>query len=119
MGTDQVRTTLSFGSYFGIDFLCTVPGKVLNNPLPRKYLDIQHDNSTVAYPPRPIPGNNFFALVNSGLPEYVTGSIADMNIIMENCDFSRKKVSVPRSISVSPRAHIKVSWYATVWKFFA
>ncbi|KAF9076174.1 hypothetical protein BDP27DRAFT_1314019, partial [Rhodocollybia butyracea] len=52
-----------------------VPGRVLKNPLPRKYLDIQHDNSTVAYPPRPIPG-----------------SIADMNIIMKNCDFSRQKL---------------------------
>lgn len=40
----------------------------------RIYLDIQSQRPNVAYPPRPIPG-----------------SIADLDIVMEHCDFSKKK----------------------------
>lgn len=41
----------------------------------RIYLDIQSRPPNVAYPPRPVPG-----------------SIADLDIVMEHCDFSEKKV---------------------------
>ncbi|KAF9015052.1 glycosyltransferase family 32 protein [Cyathus striatus] len=40
----------------------------------RIYLDIQSQPPTNAYPPRPVPG-----------------SIADLDIVMEHCDFSHKK----------------------------
>ncbi|KAJ7118604.1 glycosyltransferase family 32 protein [Mycena filopes] len=40
----------------------------------RVYLDIQSHPPNVAYPPRPVPG-----------------SIADLDIVMEHCDFSEKK----------------------------
>ncbi|KXN83643.1 hypothetical protein AN958_01209 [Leucoagaricus sp. SymC.cos] len=40
----------------------------------RVYLDIQSRPPNVAYPPRPVPG-----------------CIADLDIVMEHCDFSRKK----------------------------
>ncbi|KAF9452591.1 glycosyltransferase family 32 protein [Macrolepiota fuliginosa MF-IS2] len=40
----------------------------------RIYLDIQSRPPNVAYPPRPVPG-----------------SVADLDIVMEHCDFSRKK----------------------------
>ncbi|THU97646.1 glycosyltransferase family 32 protein [Dendrothele bispora CBS 962.96] len=40
----------------------------------RVYLDIQSASPNVAYPPRPVPG-----------------SVADMDIIMDNCDFSTGK----------------------------
>ncbi|KAJ7103636.1 glycosyltransferase family 32 protein [Mycena belliarum] len=40
----------------------------------RAYLDIQSQPPHVAYPPRPVPG-----------------SIADLDIVMEHCDFSEKK----------------------------
>lgn len=43
----------------------------------RVYLDIQSKPPSVAYPPRP-----------------VSGSIADLDFIMEHCDFSEKKVSM-------------------------
>lgn len=41
----------------------------------RIYLDIQSLPPDVAFPPRPVPG-----------------SIADLDVIMEHCDFSEKKV---------------------------
>ena len=41
----------------------------------RIYLDIQSSPENVAYPPRPVPG-----------------SVADLDIVMEHCDFSEKKV---------------------------
>lgn len=41
----------------------------------RIYLDIQSQFPSVAYPPRPIPG-----------------SIADLDIVMEHCEFSKNKV---------------------------
>lgn len=41
----------------------------------RVYLDIQSQPPDVAYPPRPVPG-----------------SIADLDVVMEHCDFSEKKV---------------------------
>lgn len=41
----------------------------------RIYFDIQSQPPNVAYPPRPIPG-----------------SVADLDIVMEHCDFSKKKV---------------------------
>ncbi|THV07675.1 hypothetical protein K435DRAFT_772530 [Dendrothele bispora CBS 962.96] len=40
----------------------------------RIYLDIQSHSANIAYPPRPVPG-----------------SIADMDIIMEHCDYSQRK----------------------------
>ncbi|KAF9244600.1 hypothetical protein BU15DRAFT_59364 [Melanogaster broomeanus] len=42
----------------------------------RVYLDIQSQPPNVAYPPRPVPG-----------------SVADLDIIMEQCDFSQNKAS--------------------------
>jgi DDB1- and CUL4-associated factor 13 len=41
----------------------------------RAYPEIQRDPKNVAYPPRPIPG-----------------SVADMDVIMDNCDFQTDKV---------------------------
>lgn len=41
----------------------------------RVYLDVQSRPQNVAYPPRPVPG-----------------SVADLDIIMNNCDFSENKV---------------------------
>lgn len=49
----------------------------------RVYLDVQAQPPSVAYPPRPIPG-----------------SVADLDLVMDHCDFSEKKVS---------RAHRRVS----------
>jgi DDB1- and CUL4-associated factor 13 len=43
----------------------------------RVYLDIQSGSRNVAYPPRPVPG-----------------SIADLDIVMEHCDFGRHKVGM-------------------------
>ncbi|KAG6334497.1 hypothetical protein ID866_4592 [Astraeus odoratus] len=40
----------------------------------RVYLDIQSQPPNVAYPPRPVPG-----------------SVADLDIVMDNCDFSQNK----------------------------
>ncbi|KZP16846.1 glycosyltransferase family 32 protein [Athelia psychrophila] len=40
----------------------------------RVYLDIQSSLNNVAYPPRPVPG-----------------SVADLDVIMEHCDFSQQK----------------------------
>lgn len=55
------------------------PGPIVTNTLgagpKRVYLDIQAIPPNVAYPPRPVPG-----------------SVADMDIIMQNCDFSQQKV---------------------------
>ena len=41
----------------------------------RVYLDIQASPPNIAYPPRPVPG-----------------SVADLDIVMDNCDFSKNKV---------------------------
>ena len=41
----------------------------------RVYLDIQARPPNVAYPPRPVPG-----------------SVADLDVVMEHCDFSQNKV---------------------------
>lgn len=41
----------------------------------RTYLDLNSQPPNVAYPPRPIPG-----------------SVADLDVVMEHCDFSNKKV---------------------------
>lgn len=41
----------------------------------RVYLDIQAKPPNVAYPPRPVPG-----------------SVADLDIVMDHCDFSQQKV---------------------------
>lgn len=41
----------------------------------RTYLDIRSAGLNVAYPPRPVPG-----------------SVADLDIIMDHCDFSHNKV---------------------------
>ena len=41
----------------------------------RIYLDIQSAPENVAYPPRPVPG-----------------SVADLDVVMDHCDFSEKKV---------------------------
>jgi DDB1- and CUL4-associated factor 13 len=49
----------------------------------RIYLDIQSQLPNVAYPPRPVPG-----------------SIVDLDIVMEHCDFSEKKVSQTNSSDV-------------------
>lgn len=41
----------------------------------RRYLDVTTHPPNVAYPPRPVPG-----------------SVADLDIVMEHCDFGQKKV---------------------------
>jgi len=41
----------------------------------RIYLDITSEKPNTAYPPRPVPG-----------------SVADLDIVMDNCDFSMDKV---------------------------
>lgn len=41
----------------------------------RVYLDLQAKLPNVAYPPRPVPG-----------------SVADLDVIMDYCDFSQNKV---------------------------
>ncbi|KZT05870.1 uncharacterized protein LAESUDRAFT_654694 [Laetiporus sulphureus 93-53] len=46
----------------------------IGNGAKRVYLDIQASPPNVAYPPRPVPG-----------------SVADMDVIMEHCDFSANK----------------------------
>lgn len=51
----------------------------------RVYLDIQSTRPNVAYPPRP-----------------VADSVADLDIIMEHCDFSANKVSIPYIASLYP-----------------
>lgn len=51
----------------------------------RVYLDIQSSPPHVSYPPRPVPG-----------------SIADMDIVMEHCDFSQGKVHT----SISTYLHL-------------
>ena len=43
----------------------------------RVYPDIVRDHNNVAYPPRPIPG-----------------SVADLDVIMDHCDFTHNKVSL-------------------------
>ncbi len=43
----------------------------------RVYLDFQSQPPNVAYPPRPVPG-----------------SVVDFDIVMDHCDFSRKKVRI-------------------------
>lgn len=48
----------------------------------RIYLDIQSSPENVAYPPRPVPG-----------------SVADLDIVMDHCDFSEKKVCSPCALS--------------------
>ena len=53
-------------------FLTSTVGSGLN----RTYLDIQSSPPDVGYPPRPVPG-----------------SIADLDIVMDHCDFSNNKVS--------------------------
>ncbi|KAG6818024.1 hypothetical protein H0H87_009179 [Tephrocybe sp. NHM501043] len=40
----------------------------------RTYLEVKHKPGNTAYPPRPVPG-----------------SVADLDVVMENCDFSEKK----------------------------
>ena len=45
----------------------------------RIYLDIQSAPENVAYPPRPVPG-----------------SVADLDVVMDHCDFSEKKVRIFR-----------------------
>jgi hypothetical protein len=64
----------------------------------RVYLDIQVQPPDVAYPPRP-----------------VAGSIADLDIVMDNCDFGRSKV---RRFGISDLSALKtyISMYGTVWK---
>jgi DDB1- and CUL4-associated factor 13 len=49
----------------------------------RVYLDLQSQPPNIAYPPRPVPG-----------------SIADLDIIMDHCDFSQQKVCRPRYFDV-------------------
>ena len=55
----------------------------------RVYLDIQSKPPNVAYPPRPLPG-----------------SVADMDVVMDHCDFSQNKVGsdlpFPSRISIHP-----------------
>ena len=43
----------------------------------RVYLDIQSKYPNVAYPPRPLPG-----------------SVADMDVVMDHCNFSQNKVAI-------------------------
>ncbi len=57
----------------------------------RIYLDIQSSPENVAYPPRPVPG-----------------SVADLDIVMDHCDFSEKKVCSSYALS-SPWRSISCS----------
>ena len=71
----------------------------------RVYLDIQAQPPNVAYPPRPVPG-----------------SVADLDIVMDNCDFSENKVRsdiVLMFIALSGiHAGSMYSMFAIVLKFY-
>jgi DDB1- and CUL4-associated factor 13 len=64
------------------------PGPVATNTIrtgpKRVYLDIQSRPPNVAYPPRPVPG-----------------SVADLDVIMEHCDFSQRKVFSHTCLSIT------------------
>lgn len=51
----------------------------------RTYLNITTQSRNVAYPPRPVPG-----------------SVADLDVIMDHCDFSNKKVLTSHIYTFSP-----------------
>lgn len=66
----------------------------------RMYFNIQSQPPNVAYPPRPIPG-----------------SVADLDIVMEHCDFSKKKVR-PNTLLVYLLNKNGSSLFGTVWKSY-
>lgn len=66
----------------------------------RVYLDIQAHPPNVAYPPRPVPG-----------------SVIDLDVIMDNCDFSQNKVFFSELESASVADELD-SMFAIVWRFY-
>lgn len=64
----------------------------------RVYLDIQSRAPSVAYPPRP-----------------QLGSVADLDILMEHCDFNTKKV-MSLSFIVFVTQNDRFSTFAIVWR---
>lgn len=66
----------------------------------RVYLDIQSQPPNVAYPPRPVPG-----------------SVADLDTVMDHCDFSQNKVG----LTYKQYLHLELivdSMYATASKYY-
>ncbi|KNZ78508.1 hypothetical protein J132_00366 [Termitomyces sp. J132] len=56
----------------------------------RTYLELKHKPGNTAYPPRPVPG-----------------SVADLDIVMDNCDFSKTKVRCAQSRRVLLLIYVK------------
>ena len=63
----------------------------------RIYLDIQSSPENSAYPPRPVPG-----------------SVADLDIVMDHCDFSEKKVN--HIVHFKLVLLMLYSLFGTVWR---
>ena len=63
----------------------------------RIYLDVQAKPSDVAYPPRPVPG-----------------SVADLDVVMQHCDFSLNKVCFNNSLVLIWKFILPLSMYGTV-----
>lgn len=63
----------------------------------RVYLDIQSRPPDVAYPPRPVPG-----------------SIADLDVIMELCDFSLNRVCFSSLVHPDNETNLFISMYGIV-----
>jgi DDB1- and CUL4-associated factor 13 len=76
-------------------------GETIGHGSKRVYLDVQARPPNVAYPPRPVPG-----------------SVADLDIIMDLCDFP-SKVFVPRVLLVLMRLIFCHSMSATAWRSYA
>jgi len=69
----------------------------------RVYLDIQARPPNVAYPPRPVPG-----------------SVADLDLIMDFCEYPSKVShdSSPRSSFIVAEGHSNRSMSVTAWRSY-
>jgi len=67
----------------------------------RVYLDIQSAPPNVAYPPRPVPG-----------------SVADMDVVMDHCDFSTSKVRPAPAHCTAFKFTCALSTSVIVWKYY-
>jgi hypothetical protein len=76
-------------------------GETVGHGPKRVYLDVQARPPDVAYPPRPVPG-----------------SVADLDIIMDLCDFP-SKVRVSCLATLSMRLISYRSMSATAWRSYA
>jgi DDB1- and CUL4-associated factor 13 len=76
-------------------------GETIGHGPKRVYLDIQARPPDVAYPPRPVPG-----------------SVADLDIIMDLCDFP-SKVPIPRLPLPLMRLTPFCSMSETAWRSYA